>query len=374
MHTVTMERRLAAIFSADVQGYSRLMSHDEEETIHTLTAYRDVMARLIQQYRGRVVDSAGDNILAEFASIVDAMQCAVAVQRTLSARNGELPAHRAMAFRIGINLGDVVVDGERIYGDGVNIAARLQNLADGGGICIAGTVYDQVESRLDLEYVDMGEQVVKNIAKPVRVYRVQMQPETTSLVVCARTRTDRQARLKTAPVVSALLMMLAAIVALWCGALRFAPYAAAVASARQRGGLPPDTPALAVLPFATLSRGSTQESLSKGITEDLITELFGLVGVFVIDRQAMASTNGESAQVQQVGQQLGVQYVLAGSVRKVDNRVRITAQLVDATTGQYLWANRYDRELHDIFALQDEVTQRIVTALREAMFRAPQGR
>jgi TolB-like protein len=169
-------------------------------------------------------------------------------------------------------------------------------------------------------------------------------------------------------------MMLAAIVALWCGALRFAPYAAAVASARQRGGLPPDTPALAVLPFATLSRGSTQESLSKGITEDLITELFGLVGVFVIDRQAMASTNGESAQVQQVGQQLGVQYVLAGSVRKVDNRVRITAQLVDATTGQYLWANRYDRELHDIFALQDEVTQRIVTALREAMFRAPQGR
>jgi TolB-like protein/class 3 adenylate cyclase len=371
-----MERRLAAIFSADVQGYSRLMSHDEEETIHTLTAYLDVMTHLIQQYRGRVVDSAGDNILAEFASVIDAVQCAVAVQRTLGARNGELPPHRAMVFRIGINLGDVVVDGERIYGDGVNIAARLQNLADGGGICIAGTVYDQVESKLDLEYVDMGEQAVKNIAKPVRVYRVQMQPETTSLVVCARTRMDRQARLTTAPTVLALLMILAVVVALWYGTLRFTPYAAAVVAARQRGGLLPDTPALVVLPFATLSRGSAQESLSEGITADLITELTGLVGVFVIDLQAMANANRDLVQVQQVGQQLGVQYVLAGSVRKVDNRVRITAQLVDATTGQYLWANRYDRELHDIFALQDEVTQRIVMALRGAMFRAaqPQGR
>jgi adenylate cyclase len=372
MHTVTMERRLAAIFSADVQGYSRLMSHDEEETIHTLTAYLDVMTRLIQQYRGRVVDAAGDNILAEFASVVDAVQCAVAVQHTLSARNGELPAHRAMVFRIGINLGDVVVDGERIYGDGVNIAARLQNLAEGGGICIAGTVYDQVESKLDLEYVDMGAQVVKNIAKPVRVYRVQMQSETTSLVVRPRTCMDRQPRLTTAPLGWALLVLLAAIATLWCGALRFAPYAAAVAAARQRGGLLPDTPALAVLPFATLSRDAAPESLSEGITEDLITELTGLVGVFVIDLQAMTSAKGELVQMQQVGQQLGVQYVLAGSVRKVNNRVRITAQLVDTTTGQYLWAKRYDRELHDVFALQDEVTQRIVTALRGAMFRTPQ--
>lgn len=374
MQTVTMERRLAAIFSADVQGYSRLMSHDEEETIHTLTAYRNVMTCLIQQYRGRVVDSAGDNILAEFASVVDAMQCAVAVQRTLSARNRALPAHRAMVFRVGINLGDVVVNEERIYGDGVNIAARLESLADGGGICIAGTVYDQVESKLDLEYVYMGEQVVKNIAKPVRVYRVRMQPETTTLVVRARTSTGRQQWLKTAPVALALLIMLAAIAALWCGTLRFTPHAAAVALARQREGLLPHIPALAVLPFATLSRGSAQESLSKGITEELITELSRRVGIFVIDHQAMVSTTGEPVQVQQIGQQLGVQYVLTGSVRKMNNRVRITTRLVDATTGQYLWANRYDGELHDSFALQDEVTQRIVAALHSSVFQAlPRG-
>src|SRR6266487_3430539 len=171
-----MERRLAAIFSTDVQGYSRLMGEDEAATVRTITAYRELMAALIQQHRGRVVDSPGDNLLAEFASVVEAVQCAVAVQRELKTRNAELPPHRRMEFRIGINLGDVIADGERIYGDGVNIAARLEGLAEAGGLCIAGTVYDQVKTRLALEYEDLGAQAVKNIAEPVRVYRVRLEP------------------------------------------------------------------------------------------------------------------------------------------------------------------------------------------------------
>lgn len=179
-HPVSMERRLAAIFSADVQGYSRLMSEDEAATIRTLTAYRSVMARLIQQYRGRVVDDPGDNLLAEFVSVVDAVQCAVAVQRALAARNADLPAHRKMEFRIGINVGDVVVEQERIYGDDVNLAARLERLAEGGGICISGTVYDHIETKLNLNYVALGERMVKHMARPVRIYHVQEEPQDTT--------------------------------------------------------------------------------------------------------------------------------------------------------------------------------------------------
>lgn len=206
---MTMERKLAAIFSADVQGYSRLMSDNEEVTIRTLTAYREVMIRLIQQYRGRVVDSPGDNLLAEFASVVDAVECAVAIQRALTARNAELPTTRMMAFRIGINLGDVVVEGGRIYGDGVNIAARLEGLADGGGICISGTVYDQVESKLDLIYVYLGEQAVKNMTKPMRVYRVQLERDTTALMVRAEQHTGMRQWLRAMPVAVVVLMLLA---------------------------------------------------------------------------------------------------------------------------------------------------------------------
>src|SRR5713226_6313443 len=179
----TMERKLAAIFSTDVKGYSRLMGEDEVATIHTLTAYRDLMTMLIQQHRGRVVDSPGDNLLAEFASVVEAVQCAVAIQRELRVRNAELPPHRRMEFRIGINLGEVIAEGERIYGDGVNIAARLEGLAEAGGICISGTVYDQVKTRLDLGYEDLGAQAVKNIAEPVRVYRVHLEPRTVARAV-----------------------------------------------------------------------------------------------------------------------------------------------------------------------------------------------
>src|SRR5437867_2929494 len=304
-----IERKLAAILSADVKGYSRLMGEDEVATIRTLTAYQEAMTTFIQQHRGRVVDASGDNLLAEFASVVDAVQCAVEIQRELKTKNADLPAPQRMEFRIGINVGDVIVEGERIYGDGVNIAARLEGLAEAGGICISGIVYDQVETKLALGYEYLGEQTVKNIAKPVQVYRVQME-------VGASTPTA------------------------------------------------PDKPSIAVLPFVNMSGDPEQEYFSDGITEDLITDLSKLSGLFVIARTSVFIYKGKAVEMAEVSRKLGVRYVVEGSVRKAGNRVRINAQLVDATTGGHLWAERYDRELQDIFALQDEVTQKIVFALK----------
>jgi TolB-like protein/class 3 adenylate cyclase/Flp pilus assembly protein TadD len=318
--TVGMERKLAAIFSTDVAGYSRLMGEDEEATIRTLTAYRGVISSVIQQYRGRVVDAPGDNLLAEFASVVDAVRCAVEIQQTLKIKNAALLDQRQMHFRIGINLGDVIVEGERLYGDGVNIAARLESLAIPGGICISGTVYDHVENKLALTYDYQGEQTVKNIAKPVRVYRVGLEPS---------------------------------------------PAPQPTLSGEQPSLLPlPDKPSLAVLPFTNLSSDPEQEYFSDGLTEDLITDLSRLSGLFVIARHSTFAYKGTAVKVQEVSRDLGVRYVLEGSVRKAGERVRITAQLIEASTGHHLWAERYDRPLQDIFALQDEIVQKIVTTLK----------
>ena len=314
MQSQTVQRKLAAIFSADVKGYSRLMGEDEVATIRTLTAYREVMATLIQQHGGRVVDSPGDNLLAEFASVVNAVQCAVEVQQKLKAKNAELPENRKMEFRIGINLGDVVVEGERIYGDGVNIAARIEGLAEGGGICISGTVHDHIENKLILGYDYLGEKTVKNIQKPVRVYRVRKEAD------AAVPKVTREIEL-------------------------------------------PDKPSIAVLPFDNMSKDPEQEYFSDGITEDLITDLSKISGLFVIARNSVFTYKGKAVKVDQVSRELGVRYVLEGSVRKAGDRMRITAQMVDATTGYHLWAERYDREVQDIFDLQDEVTQKIVAAL-----------
>jgi len=322
-----VERKLTAILSADVRGYSRLMGEDEEGTLHTLTTYRAVMDPLIHHHRGRIVGTAGDSVLAEFASVVDAVRCAVEIQQQLKARNADLPAQRRMEFRIGINLGDVMVNGEQIYGDGVNIAARLESLAEAGGIYLSGTVYDQVENKLALTYEYLGEQTVKNITRPVRVYRVRID-ETEPAVETPRR--DVSTYLPEQP--QALLL--------------------------------PDKPSIAVLPFVNLSSDPEQEYFSDGITEDLITDLSRLSGLFVIARNSTFTYKGKAVKVEEVGRELGVRYVLEGSVRKAGNRVRITAQLVDATTGHHLWAERYDRELIDIFALQDEIVQRIVTTLK----------
>ncbi|MGE0825837.1 MAG: adenylate/guanylate cyclase domain-containing protein [Candidatus Binatia bacterium] len=314
-----VRRKLTAILSADVQGYSRLMGTDEIATIHTLAIYQELLFGLVEQYRGRVIDSPGDNMLAEFASAVEAVQCAVEIQRQLKEHNSSLPVERRMEFRIGINVGDVIVEGERIYGDGVNIAARVEGLADGGGICVSGAVYDQVENKLTLHYVDLGEQTVKNIVRPVRVFRVTEKPPGAEE---SKTQIDGPSPLPL-----------------------------------------PDKPSIAVLPFLNLSGDAEQEYFSDGITEDLITDLSKLSGLFVISRNSVFVYKGKAVRPEHISKEFGVRYLLEGSVRKANNRVRITAQLIDATTGYHLWAERYDRELQDIFAVQDEVTQKIVAAL-----------
>jgi len=339
-----VERRLAAILSADVEGYSRLMGDDEVATVRAITENRAVIATAVAGHGGRVVDAPGDNVLAEFASVVDAVQSAVDIQRELQSRNAELPLSRRMRFRIGINLGDVIVEGERLYGDGVNIAARLESLAEGGGICISGTAYDQIEGKLPLTCEFAGEHTVKNIARPVRVYRLRL--DSSEPPAPSRRGASRSMAIGAVVIVLVLLG----------GAGWLKP--------PETAGLPlPDRPSVAVLPFANLSQDPAQEFFSDGVTEDLITGLSKVSGLFVIARNSVFTYKGRAVQIREVGRDLGVRYVLEGGVQRSGNRVRITAQLVDATTGYHIWAERYDREVSDIFALQDEVSQQIVRAM-----------
>ncbi len=311
-----MERRLATILAADVVGYSRLMEADEEATARTLGTYREIIEGLAASHHGRVFGSAGDSVIAEFASPVEAVRCAVDIQCAIENRNAELPDERHMQFRVGVNLGDVMVDGDNLLGDGVNVAARLEGLSDPGGIRISGTVFDQVEGKLDLSFDDLGKHQVKNIAKRVRVYRVKIVE---------------------------------------------GKYGGVTAS---EAPLPlPDKPSIAVLPFDNMSGDAEQEYFSDGITEDIITELSRFRSLFVIARNSSFHYKGTSPKVQDVGRELGVQFIVEGSVRKAGNRVRITAQLVEAESGNHVWAERYDRELEDIFAVQDEVVREIATAV-----------
>jgi len=328
MTTQEVKRKLTAILSADVKGYSRLMGKDEEWTLHTLNTYKGMMSGLIQQHRGRVVAAPGDNVLAEFASVVDAVQCAVEIQQVLRAKNAMLPENRKMEFRIGINLGDVIEEGDSIYGDGVNIAARLEGLAEAGGICISESAYQQIENKLPLRYDYLGEHQVKNIAKPVRVYRAQIESEAVA-----------QRPLEVAP--------------------------------KEKMAFPlPEKPSIAVLPFVNMSGDPEQEYFSDGITEDIITALSRLHWFFVIARNSTFTYKGKSVNVKQIGRELGVRYLLEGSIRKIGNRVRITAQLINATTGAHLWAERYDRELTDIFALQDEIARSVTAAIEPKLVEA----
>src|SRR5262245_57015209 len=272
-----LDRKLAAILSADVEGYSRLMGDDEAATVRTITEYREVIASAVTGHGGRVVDAPGDNVLAEFPSVVDAVQSAVEVQRELRSRNAELPAGRRMVFRIGINLGDVIVEDQRLYGDGVNIAARVEGLAEGGGICVSGTAFDQVEGKLPLAYDFLGEHTVKNIARPVRVYRVRLEAGPTRAPIAARPGAGRRRAVWVA-VMGALLLLLGA--GGWAGWHWFLPRAPA--------GLPvPARPSIAVLPFANVSQDPAQEYFSDGVTEDLITGLSKVSGLFVIARNSV---------------------------------------------------------------------------------------
>jgi len=352
------KRKLTAILSADVEGYSRLMGEDEDATITTLTTYRELMTTLIQKHRGRVVDSPGDNLLAEFGSVVDAVRCAVEIQEELRVRNAELPENKRMQFRIGINLGDVVQEEERIYGDGINIAARVEGLAEGGGICISGTVYDSIKNKLSLTYESLGEHTVKNITEPVRVYRMRVGPETAVQ--------PKPKRLHKAALAALVVLIVAAGAwAIWN--FYFRPPPMEVASVEKMAFPLPDKPSIAVLPFVNMSDDPKQEYFSDGLTEEIITALSKTPKLFVIARNSSSVYKGKAVNVQQVSRELGVKYVLEGSVRRSGNQLRITAQLIDATTGNHLWAERYDRELKDIFATQDEITMKILTSLQVSL-------
>jgi len=312
-----LPRKLAAILYADVAGYSRLTGEDEDATHRKLSEYLDLISGIVGHHRGRVMHYAGDAVLAMFDAVVDALTCGIAIQESLKTRSVESAEDRKLEFRIGLNLGDVIEDRGDIYGDGVNIAARLESLAEPGGIYISGTVYDAIGSRLAVQYEFMGEQQVKNIDKPVRAYRV---------MVDAADETHAQSP---EPVRLEL----------------------------------PDTPSIAVLPFTNMSGDPEQEYFNDGIVEDIITDLSKIAGLFVIARNSSFAYKNKQFDVRDVCRELGVRYALEGGVRKAANRVRITAQLIEGATGGHVWAERYDRELHDIFAVQDEVTRDIVSAL-----------
>src|SRR6266446_3537617 len=321
-----MERRLAAIFAADVAGYSRLVGADEEGTLARLSSHRrELIEPKIAEHQGRLVKIMGDGVLAEFASPVKAVRCAIDVQHGMAERNADIPEGARIEFRIGINLGDVVVEDGDIFGDGVNVAARLENIAEPGAVFISRAVRDFVTDAAELVLEDLGEQPLKNIAKPVQVFRI-------------------------------------------------AAPAQAVAAAQAPAPAVPHKPSIAVLPFTNMSGDAEQEYFTDGMTEDLITDLSKISALFVIARNSSFAYKGRAAKVQEIGRDLGVRFVLEGSIRKSGNRVRITAQLIDAETSGHLWAERFDRDLTDIFATQDEVVEKIVRALAVTLTRGEERR
>ena len=317
-----VERRLAAILAADVAGYSRLMGENEEGTLAALKAIRRELGDpKIKEHRGRIVKTTGDGLLVEFASVVDAVRCAVEVQREMALRNASVPATRRIEFRMGINLGDIIIDEHDIYGDGVNVAARLEAMAEPGGVLVSRTVRDHVRDKLGFAFEDMGEQQVKNIARPIRVHRI------------------RVAEKAGVPAVGPPHPATAPVLAL------------------------PEKPSIAVLPFENMSGDREQEYFADGVVEDVITALSRLAWLFVIARNSSFTYKGKAVDVKQVGRELGVRYVLEGSVRKAGSRVRITGQLIDTSSGAHIWADRIDGELEDIFELQDQVTSKVVGAI-----------
>jgi adenylate cyclase len=359
-------RKMSAILSADVKGYSRLMGDDEEGTVRALNDCRKIIAGCVDDHRGRIVDSPGDNVLAEFVSTVEAVRCAVKIQEDLKARNADLLESSRMEFRIGVNLGDVIEEDDRIYGDGVNIAARLEGLAEARGICLSGTAFDQVKGKLEVGYQYLGEHIVKNIAEPVRAYKILMEPEAAGKVIGKKRKTKWWMTVA-APVV--ILIGLAGWYLFIEQFKRVEP-----ASLKKMAFQLPDKPSIAVLPFVNKSGDPKQDYFSDGITEAIITALSQIQNMFVIARNSANTYKGKNLEIKQVAEELGVRYVLEGSVQKTEDRVRISAQLIDAITGKYLWAERWDRDLADIFALQDEITKKIITSLNVTLLKGEDAR
>jgi adenylate cyclase len=359
-------RKMSAILSADVKGYSLLMSADEEGTVKALKECREIISQCVVDHRGRIVDSPGDNVLAEFVSTVETVKCAVKIQENLKARNANLTESRRMEFRIGVNLGDVIEEDGRIYGDGVNIAARLEGLAEAGGICISRTAFDQVKGKLEVGYQYLGEHNVKNIAEPVRAYKILTEPEAAGKVIGEKRKTKRW-------------MATAAAIVILIGLAGWYLYIeqskqVEPASLKKMAFQLPDKPSIAVLPFINKSGDPKQDFFSDGITETIITALSQIQNMFVIARNSVNTYKGKNVEIKQVAEELGVRYVLEGSVQKTGDRVRISAQLIDAITGKYLWAERWDRDLADIFALQDEITKKIITSLNVTLLKGEDAR
>jgi adenylate cyclase len=371
-------RRLAAILAADVAGYSRLMGADEEGTHGKLRAHlRELIEPKIAEHRGRVVKNTGDGFLAEFASVVDAVRCAVEVQRGMAERNAATPPEKRIEFRVGINLGDVIAEGEDIFGDGVNVAARLEGLAEPGGICISRVVRDQIRDKLPYPFEDRGEQAVKNIARPVRAYAFRPEGLASQPVRGLAARPSGRGLVIVGTVVAAALAILCIAWWFWPAA---SPSSGTGKSAAQATALPAPmatTPAAAsivkplvaprlsivVLPFANLSNDPDQQYFADGITENVTTDLSRIAHSFVISRNTAFTYRNKPVDTKQIGRELGVRYVLEGSVQRSGNRVRINAQLIDAETDKHLWTDRFDRDLGDFFALQNEITGRIANAL-----------
>ncbi|MDJ0948159.1 MAG: adenylate/guanylate cyclase domain-containing protein [Alphaproteobacteria bacterium] len=354
-----VQRRLAAILAADMVGYSRLIGVDEAGTIARQKAHRaELIDPKIAEHSGRVVKTTGDGLLVEFASAVDAVLCAVEIQRAMGPREAKVPEDRRIAYRVGINLGEIVIDGEDILGDGVNVAARLEGLAEPGGIRISDVVFKNVKGKLDLGFADLGPQKVKNIAEAVPTYRVLIDPADIGKFVAAKRRRPTSPRWA-AGAVAAVLVLASGGLAIW------RPWELGMEPAsREETALPlPDKPSIAVLPFDNLSGDPKQEYLSDGITESLITRLARQPDMFVIARNSSFTYKGKAVKVQQIGRDLGVRYVLEGSVQKAGERIRITAQLVEAATGEHLWADSYDRQLNDLFAVQDEIARKVAVEL-----------
>ena len=370
MTTQEVKRKLTAILSADVKGYSRLMGEDEVATLKTLSAYFQIMTTFIQKHQGKVLNIAGDNLLADFESVVDAVQCGVEIQKELRSKSAELAEAQRVEFRIGINLGDVIREGDTIYGDGVNIAERVQSLAEGGGICITGTAFDQVRNKLELGYEYLGEQTVKNIALPVRVYKALIEPESAGKVIGEKKAKARQWQRVTLGLV---IVVIAGFVAFYQFVLRPSPPKTQVASKEKMAFPLPDKPSIAVLPFLNMSDDPKQEFFSDGITESIITGLSKISALFIIARNSSFTYKGKPVMVRQVAEDLGVRYVLEGSVQRSGDRVRITAQFIDALKGHHLWSERYDRDLKDLFAIEDDITKRIITALQVMLTKGEQA-
>jgi adenylate cyclase len=384
MGSEKLRRELTAILSADVEGDSPLLGGDKEGTLRTLNVYKELIGGLLQRYRGRAAGPAGNRVLAEFASTVDAVHCAIAIQKELKSRNTGLPENRRMEFRIGINLGEVIGEGKDIYGGGVDIAGHISSLAEPGSICITGAAYDHIQNKLPLVYEYLGEKDLKDIAGPVPVYRIRMEAKAS----ISRVSKWKEAGLKywrqTPTVLKALGTLVITLNAGWqlysrvLSPADVAPPQKVLSSSSEKSSTAPksdvnskekmafplpDKPSIAVLPFANMSDDKEQEYFSDGMTEDLITDLSKISGLFVIARNSTFTYKGKPVKVKQVAAELGVRYVLEGSVRRAGEQVRINAQLIEATTGHHLWAERYDGNMRDVFALQDKICQKIVSAL-----------